>query len=90
MRGVTTLSNVLAAAASLGIILANIISAYATQLHLHANYTLATAVMAAQVLPPAPDDGDAAGSGSGHSWQASVAGINAVSRAKQTDIPLLS
>jgi len=46
--------------------------------------------MASQVLPPAPDDGDAAGSGSGHSWQASVAGINAVSRAKQTDIPLVS
>ena len=88
--GVTTLSSVLAAAASLALFLANTISAYATQLHLHANYTLATAVMAAQVLPPASDDGDAAGSGSGHSWQASVAGINAVSRAKQTDIPLVS
>lgn len=49
--------------------------------------------MAAQPPPPPgsqpPTDDTAAGSGSGHPWQAHVAGINVLSRAKQTDVPLV-
>ncbi|MEJ5250788.1 MAG: hypothetical protein HPY54_08615 [Chthonomonadetes bacterium] len=76
----TSLSVFTAALASATLFLANTASAYASQWHLSVN-TLLAGGFAYQ--PPGSispiEDGTAAGSGSGHPWQAQVAGINVLS-----------
>jgi RHS repeat-associated protein len=97
--GVTTLSSILAAAASLALFLANTTTAYATTLHHLWNQTFLTAAL----LPPSGGGGTNSGIGIGddeplpnetntgnpYRWQAQVADTNTLHGNKLTTVPLV-